>query len=682
MSIRSKILLLVALGAAACIAIAVLNTWSSSLTSALGVVRESIDGNAKSVMQARLSEKEFIDTASETAWTRLQDNVRRARAFLSAAARDDGSHVDHIQDIDTAWAGYEGFLPKMYDNVRALRTQLDEYGAADRSVVEYLEKTYILKLEQEVIEANFNGATISAARKGVLDNAKNLSGIFVRLKSNVQALILFDKLDEYKTIRAALVKEMNGYLKNLGQAIMLSADATFKKSLPELKKLVADLEAKEARLNVMHASGQALKGEMDAAGGVLVEKSQTLLNELDEASQQAASRIERLGWALATAVAIGLLVLGGLIGRSIISPVKRIGLFAKKVAGGDLEAVSEGTFSAELGDLRRDIGAMVSNLKSKMHEAQAKSSEAEQEARRAHEASLQAEQALQEANARHEGMVKAANQLDHIATVLKTTAENLSEQAGQADRGSQTQRERVSETITAMEQMNSAIFEVAERATQAANEAEMARQRAQSGAGVVCRVVESIDRVQSLATTLKANTIELGDQTAAIDRIITVINDIADQTNLLALNAAIEAARAGEAGRGFEVRKLAEKTMVATREVSAAIVAIQDSSKRNVSGMEDAFTAVSQATALSDESGQALQEILKHADLTSDQVRSISTSAEQQSASSDAITRAVSEMSDISQDTARRMRQSLDSISQLVALTDELGSLIGELRRW
>ncbi|MEL7641784.1 MAG: methyl-accepting chemotaxis protein [Solidesulfovibrio sp.] len=134
----------------------------------------------------------------------------------------------------------------------------------------------------------------------------------------------------------------------------------------------------------------------------------------------------------------------------------------------------------------------------------------------------------------------------------------------------------------------------------AARLAEDAREKARDGAAVVSDSVAAIGAVQELSAALKQSLASLGGQAEAIGRIMGVISDIADQTNLLALNAAIEAARAGEAGRGFavvadEVRKLAEKTMAATKEVGQAVERIQSGVSTSISGME--VDAVSRETA-------------------------------------------------------------------------------------
>ncbi|MES9995983.1 methyl-accepting chemotaxis protein [Desulfovibrio aminophilus] len=246
--------------------------------------------------------------------------------------------------------------------------------------------------------------------------------------------------------------------------------------------------------------------------------------------------------------------------------------------------------------------------------------------------------------------------------------------------GAETQSARVTETAHSMEQMNDAILEVAKSAGGASEQAALAMGRAREGAEVVGRAVSAIATVQEMTTALKSDMETLGGQARDIGRIMTVIEDIADQTNLLALNAAIEAARAGEAGRGFavvadEVRKLAEKTMTATKEVGQSIAAIQDGVSRNIAGMEQAAGAVDQATELARNSGSSLREIVDLVEGTSDRMRGIATAAEQQSAASEQINSAVEEAHRVARETAESMAATAGSVRDLVDLAHGLENL-------
>lgn len=189
----------------------------------------------------------------------------------------------------------------------------------------------------------------------------------------------------------------------------------------------------------------------------------------------------------------------------------------------------------------------------------------------------------------------------------------------------------------------------------------------------------------SQSAGIKSDMDMLGKQALAIGQILNVIADIADQTNLLALNAAIEAARAGDAGRGFavvadEVRKLAEKSMTATQEVGKAISDIQEGTKKNIAGVENNTAAIEQVALLSAQSGEALTKILEFVNHVNDQVQSIATASEEQSAASEEINRSVEEVATISNETSVAMEHASGSVSKLLQQVQVLQKLITELK--
>ena len=234
--------------------------------------------------------------------------------------------------------------------------------------------------------------------------------------------------------------------------------------------------------------------------------------------------------------------------------------------------------------------------------------------------------------------------------------------------------------------MNVTVLEVARNASSGADLSNATQQKAREGEQITSQCQTAISDVQNDTMALKAGMDELSGHAQAINEIMTVISDIADQTNLLALNAAIEAARAGDAGRGFavvadEVRKLAEKTMASTQDVGRAIRAIQESSRDGVHRMDAAVDKVNLATEFSLRSGDALKEILGLAEQTADQVRSIATASEQQSASSEEIARSVEHVNTIAGETAQAMGEASKAVSDLAAQAQELARIIESLKR-
>ncbi len=385
---------------------------------------------------------------------------------------------------------------------------------------------------------------------------------------------------------------------------------------------------------------------------------------------------------LALALGLGLAVM-----RTITKPIGSIVSFADDVASGNLDTAVSGTFGGETGRLKEAIELMVTELKETIGRAEDKTREAAEEAERAQLATREAEEAKQEAEgAMHRGMHQAADRLEEVVVHMTGAAQELMAQVDESARGADYQKERIGETATAMEEMNATVLEVARNASEAAESSDGARNKALQGADVVRQVVAAINTVQEQSFTLKEQMAELGDQAEGIGAIMNVITDIADQTNLLALNAAIEAARAGEAGRGFavvadEVRKLAEKTMTATKEVGEAIAGIQKGTRANMDGVDRSVGAIEEVTTLAQTSGEALDEIVRFNEVASDQVRSIATASEEQSAASEEINRGIDEINRVALESAEAMTQSAQAVGQLSDQAHVLEEMMHDLKQ-
>jgi methyl-accepting chemotaxis protein len=185
--------------------------------------------------------------------------------------------------------------------------------------------------------------------------------------------------------------------------------------------------------------------------------------------------------------------------------------------------------------------------------------------------------------------------------------------------------------------------------------------------------------VKRSAETVQA----LGKSSDQIGEIIGVIDDIADQTNLLALNAAIEAARAGEQGRGFavvadEVRKLAERTTKATKEIASMIKTIQNDTAGAVESMKEGTKKVDEGIRLSDRAGASLDEIVEISQQVTDMIAQIAAASEEQSSASEQISKNVEAISNVTGETASGVQQVARAAEDLNRLTEGLQQLVNK----
>ncbi len=272
-----------------------------------------------------------------------------------------------------------------------------------------------------------------------------------------------------------------------------------------------------------------------------------------------------------------------------------------------------------------------------------------------------------------------------IATAQQTVAlvssssHELAATADELNSGSQDQAMQTEQVASAMAQMSQTIIEVAQNAGDAAGAAREASDTADKGRDVVDRAVQGMHRIADTVREASSTIETLGLSSSEIGNIIRVIDEIADQTNLLALNAAIEAARAGEHGRGFavvadEVRKLAERTGRATKEIGGMIEKIQSDTDLSVQSMETGRNEVQSGVDLAGQAKKSLDLIVSTSNKGENMVHRIAAASEEQSSAAEEVARNMDNILQIS-------RRSASSTSQIKMTSEDLEKLSAELQK-
>jgi len=284
-----------------------------------------------------------------------------------------------------------------------------------------------------------------------------------------------------------------------------------------------------------------------------------------------------------------------------------------------------------------------------------------------------------------DNFTKVLERVRKAAIDVSTSANAILVSSEQMANGATQQDQEITNTSSAVEELTVSMKQVSNNAEASAEAARRALDAAEQGNRSVRDTLEGMQRIRASvqATAKKIKT--LGDRSLEISEIINVINDITEQTNLLALNAAIEAARAGEAGRGFavvadEVRKLAEHSRTATKDIAALIKAIQAETNEAVVVMEEGTKEVEVGARLADQAGKALDAISSVVRQSAELVQEISLASKQQVRGTEGVANAMQIISNITRQTSTGARQTARTVEQMVKLSEQLNEALSQFR--
>lgn len=359
---------------------------------------------------------------------------------------------------------------------------------------------------------------------------------------------------------------------------------------------------------------------------------------------------------MVTMIAIAIIALGAfcalLIARHIVRPIHEVLEHVQEVSAGNLAVKPiKITSGDEIGELSGAINTMTDSLRKLIRQVE--------------DAGEHINASSEELTAGAERAAEAANQ---IAASITTVAE-----------GSDRQAEAIADTDSIVVQLSAGIQQVAANAGAVSGQAAQSVDAAQEGRKSVDQAICQMRTIEATVSESAGVVTRLGERSHEIGQIVAAITGIAEQTNLLALNAAIEAARAGEQGRGFavvadEVRKLAEQSGEAAKQIAQMIAEIQGETDRAVQAMNNGAAEVKHGTAAVDAAGKSFADIFGAIHEISEQMREVSTVMEEMAKGSEQIVSSMQDIDKLSKESASQAQNVAAATQEQSATTQEIAA--------
>jgi methyl-accepting chemotaxis protein len=593
----------------------------------------------RELLEMRQSEKDFVIDASDASAKRLREHAGNLGEAV-ARLKTQPDQAAAMARVEQGVADYLAAFARFEKSSKSRRLSLD---AATWSVNGASNSLDIL--QSSLADDGAYELKDSQGQKGeeLLQQAAQVSQLY---------RLVLQGLNEARSRMEAGSDEKTegGRIKSAAEALELSAklqeaitDPTY---VSVLKDVITNINAFVEKLDEYTASLEQEK----QVHAQMNDRAALVMQQVDDAyaAQRVAMQSQlRTNTLLIVASAALALLVGALasllITWMIVRPLRQVIGMARRIAEGDLSVSIEVRRKDEVGQLMGAVGSMAGSLR---------------------------------------GIV---SRLSDGVGQITASAQALSSVTERTQHGVNSQKAETDQVATAMNQMAATVHDVARNAEEAASSAEHADGKVASGQDVVR---QTLGRIEQLADAVRAATQsieQLGRESQSIGSVLDVIKNVAEQTNLLALNAAIEAARAGEQGRGFavvadEVRALARRTQQSTAEIETLIAALQNGANTSVQRMQRSHALVEMTVGDAVQTEAALGTIASAVAVIHQMNQQIAAASEQQSAVAEEISRSVSSIRGIADESAQAMESTASSSVELAQLSRELQGLVGQFR--
>ena len=536
------------------------------------------------------------------------------------------------------------------------------------------------------VEFDVTVKPLATRKNAMLEPIAGLAGSQLRVSKSGR--------DELRDL-TALQDALNAYFKAADGVLSTLQDSLNPNFSEEQRELFKELAATSVATDVASRYSDATKklGEM-------VTSAREVAKDLNDEGQAVAQKqtINVIGGAF-LAIVLGV-SFGYLVARFLAQGVTHIAEVAMQAASGHLQARARLDTQDELGQMAKAFNTMLDRITRLVQ------SEAERKAmqkrtmeflmlvsevskgdltRRGEVTSDMFGNLADAFNLMLDRFSKLLGQVNEAAIRVNESARAMRVMAGQMATMSQQQEQESTQTLAAVEGLATAMRQVASTAGTSSESAQQALTATEKGRLAVQETVQGMQSIRAAVQRMAKQVKGLGDRSLEISHIVSTIRDIAAQTNLLALNAAIEAAGAGEAGARFavvadQVRKLAESTTHAAREVTDLVTVIQTETQATVVAMEQETQVVEAGSASAMKTGDVFKEISEIAKKSAELAQAIAESSMQQTAATEGVTEAIHRFATGASTTRKAAEETRHTVEDLAKLAAGLTASVGQFK--